>query len=148
MAKSVEKYVWGAIAGIFDDSDIEVVDIEYVKEHDWYLRIYIDKPGGIGIDDCQMASEKIEAVLDADDAINESYILEVSSPGIDRVLKNERDYEREKGKKVDVALYEPINGEKLLTGELLGRDENFLHIGGHGDIPIKKISQVRLHVDI
>ena len=70
-----------------DQSEIELVDVEYVKERDWYLRVFIDKAGGIEIDDCQALSERLEKVLDEKDIIRDSYILEVSSPGLDRQLR-------------------------------------------------------------
>ena len=82
--QQVEKIVLELLEG---QSEIEMVDVEYVKERDWYLRVFIDKEGGIEIDDCQALSEKLEERLDAEDFITDSYILEVSSPGIDRVLR-------------------------------------------------------------
>ena len=88
--------------------ELELVDVEYVREHDWYLRVYIDKEGGIDIEDCRMLSERLEEILDREDFIADAYILEVSSPGLDRVLRKARDFEREHGKRVDVALYAPL----------------------------------------
>ena len=79
--------------------------MEFVKERDWYLRVFVDKVGGIDLDDCQMLSEKLGEILDKDPIIENAYILEVSSPGIDRVLKKDKDFLREVGKKVDVTLY-------------------------------------------
>ena len=118
MANVVEKTVWQMAETLLDGSGVELVDVEYVKEKDWYLRVFIDKPEGIGIEDCQALSEKLEEKLDAEDVMPEPYILEVSSPGLDRVLKKPRDFERERGKEVDVSLYEPMDGEKLLVGKL------------------------------
>ena len=123
MANVAEKTVWQMAETLLDGSGVELVDVEYVKEKDWYLRVFIDKPEGIGIEDCQALSEKLEAKLDADDVMPEPYILEVSSPGLDRVLKKPRDFERERGKEVDVSLYEPMDGEKLLVGKLEGFGE-------------------------
>ena len=102
MAKQqVEDAVEAIAQELLKDQDvIELVDVEYVKEHDWYLRVYIDKEGGIDIEDCQALSEKLEAELDKGDVVPDSYILEVSSPGIDRVLRKPRDFTREQGKKV------------------------------------------------
>ena len=77
--------------------------MEYVKERDWYLRVFVDKPGGMGIEDCQTLSERLAEKLDEADVVTERYILEVSSPGLDRVLKKERDFVREMGKMVDVS---------------------------------------------
>ena len=128
---------------------IELVDVEYVKERgDWYLRVYIDKEGGIDIEDCQALSEKLEAKLDEKDMIPERYILAVSSPGIDRVLRKERDFVREQGKKVDVTLYAPIDGEKAFTAELKGYDAKAKLLKlDERELPLDKIAQIRLHID-
>lgn len=127
---------------------LELVDTEYVKErNDWYLRVYIDKPSGVGLDDCQEFSRKLEEVLDNDDTFAGSYILEVSSPGLDRVLKKDRDFVREQGKKVDVSLYAPLNGTKNLTGVLVGRDETNLVLENDVVIARDQVAQVRLHID-
>lgn len=128
-------------------TDIELVDVEYVKEHDWYLRVFIDKPGGIDIEDCQALSERLEQVLDARDFIAESYILEVSSPGIDRVLRKPRDFTREQGKAVDVTLYAPKDGKKEYTGILTGFDGEAIFLDDTTSIPLKEVAQVRLHID-
>ena len=127
--------------------DIELVDVEYVKERDWYLRIFIDKPGGIGLDDCQKFSEEFGKVLDKEAVISGSYVLEVSSPGLDRILKKERDFVRERGKKVDVTFYAPFNGQKLITGILAGYDGTNLMIEDIEPIPMEKVAIVRLHID-
>ena len=130
-------------------SEIEMVDVEYVKERDWYLRVFIDKEGGIEIDDCQALSEKLEERLDAEDFITDSYILEVSSPGIDRVLRKQRDFQREQGKKVDVTLYAPLEGskDKELTGVLTGFDEESITLDEELKLPLEKTAQIRLHID-
>ena len=129
--------------------EIELVDVEYVKERDWYLRVFIDKEGGIEIDDCQNLSEKLEERLDAEDFIADSYILEVSSPGIDRVLRKPRDFKREEGKAVDVTLYAPLEGskDKQLTGVLSASDEESITLDGEQKLPLDKIAQIRLHID-
>ena len=148
MANVVEKTVWQMTETLLDGSGVELVDVEYVKEKDWYLRVFIDKPEGIGIEDCQALSERLEEKLDAEDVMPEPYILEVSSPGLDRVLKKPRDFERERGKDVDVSLYEPLDGEKLLVGKLEGFDGAALLLEGREPIPKEKIAQVRLHIEI
>ena len=131
-----------------DQSEIELVDVEYVKERDWYLRVFIDKAGGIEIDDCQALSERLEKVLDEKDIIRDSYILEVSSPGLDRQLKKPRDFVREQGKKVDVTLYAPVDGTKEFTGVLEGYDEDAKTVTIDGRAwPLEKISVIRLHID-
>ena len=128
-------------------TEIELVDVEYVKERDWYLRIYIDKSGGIGLDDCQKFSEEFGKVLDREAGINGSYILEVSSPGLDRLLKKERDFIRERGKKVDVTFYAPFNGNKQITGVLTDFDGATLTLDDIDSIPMDKVASVRLHID-
>jgi ribosome maturation factor RimP len=121
MAKrKVEDIVSEIAQPIADALSYELVDTEFVKEGaNWYLRVYIDKPGGIMIDDCQAVSEQLSDKLDETDPIRQSYILEVSSPG-ERPLKKERDYERFKGEYVEVKLYQPLNGKKVFEGELMG----------------------------
>ena len=127
--------------------DIELVDVEYVKERDWYLRIFIDKPEGIGLDDCQKFSEDFGKVLDKEAIITGSYILEVSSPGLDRLLKKERDFIRERGKTVDVNFYAPFNGKKQIVGVLKDFDSTTLTLDELEPIPMDKVASVRLHID-
>ena len=143
----VETQVENLMAEILQGTDYELVDVEYVKERDWYLRVFVDKAGGIDLDDCQTLSEQLSAKLDAADIIGGSYILEVSSPGIDRILKKDKDFVREAGKVVDVTLYAPLDGKKLYVGELEGRDEKFLNLKDVAPLPREKIAQVRLHID-
>ena len=136
------------LAPMMEEYGFELVDVEYVKEKDWYLRVYIDKPEGIDIEDCQALSEKLEKELDEKNVVPDSYILEVSSPGLDRVLKKEKDFVREAGKMVDVSLYEPLDGSKQITGKLIGCEDNALKLEELEPIDMKKIAQVRLHIDI
>ncbi len=146
--QEVEESVEGIARELLaDQTDIELVDVEYVKEHDWYLRVFIDKPGGIDIEDCQALSERLEQELDARDFIAGSYILEVSSPGIDRVLRKPRDFTREQGKAVDVTLYAPKDGKKEYTGVLTGFDGEAILLDGTMSIPLKEAAQIRLHID-
>jgi len=123
--KKIEEIVKELALPIVEKNSFELVDVEFVKEGpNWYLRVYIDKDGGIGIDDCQIVSEELSDKLDEVDPIKQSYFLEVSSPGLDRPLKTERDFERNKGKKVELKLYKPIEGKKLFEGELIGLIDN------------------------
>lgn len=149
MAKHIEEAVEAIVQEIVQDSNLEVVDVEYVKERDWYLRVYLDKEGGIEIDDCQRVSETLEQILDEKDLLTEAYILEVSSPGLDRVLKKARDFEREQGKSVDVTFYAPVDGKKTWVGTLTGYDleKNAIVLDGEKELPLEKIAQVRLHID-
>lgn len=148
MAGHVETAVEKIVQELLVGSDLELVDVEYVKERDWYLRIFVDKQQGMRIEDCQRLSEALGKELDQRDVVPENYILEVSSPGLDRVLRKERDFIREKGKTVDVTLYVPLDGEKLITGTLAACDESTLTLTERAPIPRDKIAQVRLHIDI
>ncbi|EGO63193.1 ribosome maturation factor RimP [Acetonema longum] len=148
--KPIEQTAERLILDIIKDTKLELVDVEYVKERDWYLRVYIDKPGGIDMDDCQWVSEKLENKLDELDPIKESYYLEVSSPGLDRTLKKERDFQRHAGDTVEVHTFAPINGSKKIVGELDGLRDNHVVIKVDDsvmNIPWDKVSQVRLHID-
>ena len=138
------------------DTGITLVDVEYVREKDWYLRIFIDKPDGIEIDDCQFVSEKVAEILDEKDPIKEKYYLEVSSPGIDRPLKKENDFRANYGKKVDVQLFAPLEGNKELTGVLLSHTETAIEVkrivkSREENKPIKierkLIAVIRPHID-
>lgn len=102
----------------------ELVDVEYVREVGlWYLRVYIDKEGGITVDDCEAVSRQLGEWLDAEDFISDSYILEVSSPGLGRPLKKEKDFIRNTGKEVEVKLDKPLNKQKEYTGILKSFDD-------------------------
>ncbi len=107
------------ILPILESRGFELVDVEFVKEGGtWYLRAYIDKPGGINVNDCEDVSRAFEAELDREDFISESYVLEVSSPGLGRPLKKEKDYVRNKGKRVEIHLFRPLQHEKNWEGTL------------------------------
>ena len=148
MSAKIEERVEEMVRGLLTDSPaVELVDVEYVKERDYYLRVYIDKAGGIDIDDCQRLSERLEEILDREDVIPDAYILEVSSPGLDRVLRKERDFVREHGHVVDVTLYAPFEGKKQWIGTLAGYDGEMLTLDDGIRIPMKQVSQVRLHID-
>lgn len=125
MGKSIIEQVEELIAPIISDQALELVDIEYVKEGaQWYLRIFIDKEGGVDIDDCTNVSHAVSEVLDKQDPINQAYVLEVSSPGLERPLKKDEDYERFKGKLVRVLTKETFEGYKEFTGYLVGLIED------------------------
>lgn len=147
MANRVEEAVEKIAEEILANTDYELVDVEYVKERDWFLRVYIDKEGGIGLDDCQEVSGLLDEKLEELNIINDRYILEVSSPGLDRALKKEKDFKREMGKVVDITLYKAIDGEKMLTGKLTGYTKNIITIDETREIALKDIALVRLHID-
>lgn len=104
---------------IVEANHFELVDVEYVKEAGtWYLHIYIDKEGGISIDDCELVSRAFSDILDQEDYIEDAYILEVSSPGLGRPLKKDKDFQRNLGEEVEVRTYKPINKQKEFIGLL------------------------------
>ena len=109
---------------------LPVMDVEYVKEAGtWYLRAYIDKEGGITVDDCEVINRELGDWLDQEDFIEDSYILEVSSPGLGRPLKKEKDFARSIGKEVDIKLYKAVEKQKDYTGVLEAYDKDTVTIG-------------------
>jgi len=110
---------------IIEANNFELVDVEYVKEGaNWYLRAYIDKEGGIAVDDCEVVSRALGDLLDKNDFIDGAYILEVSSPGLGRPLKKERDFERSLGDEVEVRTYKAIDKQKEFVGILKAYDKD------------------------
>ncbi|GAM15567.1 ribosome maturation factor RimP [Mesobacillus selenatarsenatis] len=115
----VTEVVEELVTPILNENELELVDIEYVKEgKNWFLRVYIDKDNGIDIEECGIVSERLSEKLDAMDPIPHNYFLEVSSPGAERPLKKEKDYQKAIGKNVFIKTYEPIDGEKAFEGVL------------------------------
>lgn len=109
---------------IIEQNQFELVDVEYVKEGGtWYLRAYIDKPGGITVDDCEVVSRALSDLLDKHDFIEDAYVLEVSSPGLGRPLKKEKDFARSIGEEVDVRTFRAISHQKEFTGILRDYDK-------------------------
>lgn len=130
----------------------EVWDVEYVREAGaWYLRVYIDKPGGVGIDDCEAVSRALDPVLDEADPVPGSYVFEVSSAGAERELKRPVDFERFIGEQVEVKHYQPIDGAKSHVGLLRGYDNGDVTVEVNGAERVFKkaqVAQVRLHMTI
>ena len=117
------------ITPILDCMNFELVDVEYVKEGGtWYLRAYIDKEGGITVNDCEAVAREMNEILDKEDFVEDSYVFEVSSPGLGRPLKKEKDYVRSMGKEVEIRTYRAINREKEFYGILSAYDENTVTI--------------------
>lgn len=151
--KEIEKAVETLLEPCLEKEGIELVDVEYVRERDWILRIFIDKEGGVDLNDCQHISEEAGALLDEKDLIAGNYLLEVSSPGIDRILKKDKDFRRFAGSDVDVKLYALLNGRKELknfTARLDGLTEDGKIRLTYNDteeliIDKDKMSQMRLH---
>jgi ribosome maturation factor RimP len=149
--QDIEKRTEELVQDIIAANNFELWDVEYVKEgSDYYLRVYADKEGGIMIDDCVTISRALEAKLDAEDFIEEAYILEVSSPGLTRKLKKEKDYERSIGKLVLVKLYKAENGAKEFVGRLIENDSESLKLDVDGnEVVLNKnnISSARLEYE-
>lgn len=109
---------------IVESFGFELVDVEYVKEAGtWYLRGYIDKPGGITVNDCEAVSRIFSDRLDEKDFIEDSYVMEISSPGLDRPLRKEKDFARSMGKLVEVRTYRPVEKQKEFCGILTAYDD-------------------------
>ncbi|MBU5469616.1 ribosome maturation factor RimP [Falcatimonas sp. MSJ-15] len=114
---------------IIAENNFELVDVEFVKEgSNWYLRAYIDKEGGITVDDCELVSRALSDLLDEKDFIDEAYILEVSSPGLGRPLKKDKDFVRSIGEEVEIKLFRAINKQKDYTGYLKAYDKDTVTI--------------------
>ena len=146
----IANYVEELVMPIIDEGNFELVDVEYVKEGaNWYLRVYADKEGGINIDDCVTISRALEAKLDEKDVIEDAYILEVSSPGLGRQLKKDRDYKRPLGDEIEFKLYKARNKQKEFEGILKDFDEHTFTITLDGEDVVfdrKDIAMMRLAV--
>ena len=153
MKKSTAQVVADIVLPYAQQLGYELYDVEYVKEGaDYFLRIYIDKPDGvISSDDCEKLSRAIDPVLDEADPIQSSYYLEVSSVGLDRPLKTEKDFKRFMGSKIELRLFNPLNGVRELTGVLCGYDGENFEICTSDDtvisIGIKNASYIRPCID-
>lgn len=136
---------------IVNDSEIELVDVEYVKEGTaWFLRVYIDKSSGVDIDDCRRISQELSVKLDKIDPISHAYTLEVSSPGLERPLKKEKDFQRFRGQLVNIKTYQAINGIKEFQGQLIGVDSGIVKLDINGEeqeIPFDKIAKAQLAIE-
>ncbi|WP_210363857.1 ribosome maturation factor RimP [Bacillus sp. REN3] len=142
------------VTPILTENGLELVDVEYVKEgKSWFLRVYIDKENGVDIEECGLVSERLSEKLDAIDPIPHNYFLEVSSPGAERPLKKEKDYEKAIGKNVYIKTYEPIDGEKIFEGVMTDYDGGTVTVEVKVKtrrktvrIPFDKIASARLAV--
>lgn len=140
------------ILPIVEGNGFELVDVEYVKEgSNWYLRAYIDKPGGIAVDDCEVVSRAFSEILDREDYIEDTYIFEVSSPGLGRPLKKEKDFKRSLGEEVEIRTYRAIDRQKEFTGILKSYDKDTVTIeyedGEPKTFETSEIALIRLALD-
>ena len=147
MAK-IEEKVENLIRKNIEELGYELYDVEYIKEaKDYFLRIYIDKESGIDLNDCEKVSNNITELLDKEDLIPEQYFLEVSSPGIERVLKKEKHLSDNIGNEVQIKLFKPFEGQKQYKGILKGFDETKIEIVNQNEEQInidrKNISQIK-----
>ena len=149
--KDIEAKTEALLMPILDEFGFELCEVEYVKEgSDYYLRAYIDKEGGITIDDCVDVSRKLSDKLDEDDFIDSEYILEVSSPGLGRTLKSDRDFSKSIGRDTDIKLYKPIDKVKEFEGILKAFDNDtltFLIDGNERVFNKSEVASVKLHVE-
>lgn len=136
---------------IVEEAGLELADVEFVKEGSrWCLRVFIDKPGGIGIEDCRYISEKLDKLLDEKDPIPHSYALEVSSPGIERPLKKPADYVRFTGRLANITTFAPLDGKKNFSGRIIGISGNNLVLDTEGtefSVPLDQVASARLVVE-
>ena len=150
MSKVTEK-VTQLAQPVAEELGLEIWDVEYVREAgQWYLRIYIDKDGGISINDCEAMSRTLDPLLDEADPIQEAYVFEVCSAGAERELKRERDFERYMGTLVEVKHYQPVNGAKSHVGKLAGYDSGAVTLDINGKtVSFEKaqVAQVRLRIE-
>lgn len=146
--KEIEALVAEMAEEIAARQGVEVVDVEYVKERgEYFLRVFIDKPGGVGLDDCQSFSEVLSDRLDEVDPIPGRYSLEVSSPGLERPLKKREDYRRFAGRKVQLRTFAPIDGRKNWQGTLLGLEGEEIALEVDGKtvrLPLESVARARL----
>ncbi len=142
------KKIVNLLEPILDERGYELVDVEYLSKHGkWILRIYIDKNGGITIDDCAQVSEEFGDLLDIKEVIKHEYVLEVSSPGVNRPLKKEKDFTRAIGQKIRVTISAPINGRRNFKGYLQGFQDRTLHLeidGKRISLPWQEIEKANL----
>lgn len=147
--KKIQEVVYNLAHPLVEEMGLELVSVEFVKEGaNWYLRLFIDKEKGVDLEDCEKASRAISDLLDQKDPISQSYFLEVSSPGIERLLQRDKDYVKYRDAHVNVHLYKPLDGRKQIKGRLGNVDQSVLRLNMEDgvilEIPREKISQVRL----
>lgn len=151
MSKRIAAQIEELFLSVLDEK-YELVDVEYVKEGAfYYLRVFIDKDGGLDIDEISDITRVLNKLLDEKDPIQQQYFLEVSTPGLGRALKKERDFIRESGKEIELKLYQPVNGQKELSGVLIGLDETGNIVIQSEDEQLclskKDIASIKLKVD-
>ncbi|KYH32172.1 ribosome maturation factor RimP [Neomoorella mulderi] len=152
MSKLTE-LIQGLVEPVLTGMGYELVDLQYGREGGRYiLRLFIDRPEGIGLDDCEKVSRIVGDILDQEDPIPNSYYLEVSSPGLERPLKKEADFQRFAGRKVRLRMFAPIDGQRHFQGRLLGYQEGRVQVqlddGRRLAIPLDQVATARLVFDL
>lgn len=149
--QKVASIVTELLQPVFKGVNLELVDVTYTKEgNGWYLRIFIDKPGGVGIEDCQSISRVIDKLLDEKDPIPQSYTLEVSSPGLERPLKKPADYDRFRGNLANITTYLPVEGKKNFRGRVIGLRGSDVVLSVNGSeivIPFEQVAGAHIEVE-
>lgn len=156
MSGNIEQTIETLIEPVIEKQEVELVDVEYVKEgQDWFLRVYVDTEEGIDLDTCGVVSEAISEVLDKSDPIKGAYFLEVSSPGAERPLKTKKDFENHVNENIYVTLYAPVDGAKEYEGILVQFVDEVATLEykvktrkKQVDIPFNKIAKARLAVTL
>ena len=151
-SKAVQSEVEAIIAPLLEDDGVEVVDVICQQERGrWVLRVFIDKPGGVNVDDCAEASRKIGDIIDIEDIISFRYVLEVSSPGLDRVLKKEADFKRFSGRKARLKIREAKKGRKNFKGKIIGCNQGRVELedsqGTLFSFSLTDIEKARLEIE-
>ncbi len=153
MSRKIEEQIEQLVGAKIEQMGYELVDVEYakVKGQDDELVVYIDRQGGVTLDDCEAVSLAVEPIIDEADPIAHAYVFCVSSPGIDRPLKKPRDFEKALQTKVDLKLYEKLNGKKEITAVLVGYDESAVRLqtekGQELELGREKIALIRPHIE-
>ncbi|MBR1457476.1 MAG: ribosome maturation factor RimP [Oscillospiraceae bacterium] len=151
MSKITEQ-VFAMAKPVVEEEGCSLWNVEYVREAGtWYLRVFIDKEGGVGIDDCERISRRLDPMLDEADPIADSYVFEVGSAGAERELKRPSDFAQFMGSEVEVKLYQPLEGRKSFVGVLAGYDNGAVAVEEAGktrQFAAGQVAQVRLHVSI
>ncbi len=149
MSKISER-VFDLVKPVVEEEGCTLWDVEYVREAGtWYLRVFVDKEGGVSIDDCERISRRLDPILDEADPIPESYVFEVGSAGADRELKRPSDFAQFLGTDVEVKLYKPLEGSKVYVGKLLRYEDGAVTVDRNGrelSFAPAQVSQVRLYV--
>ena len=151
MSQEIKERVSTLVGPVLSDQGMELVDLEYRREgRGWVLRLYIDKEGGITLDDCARISQEIGTTLDIEDFLATPYSLEVSSPGLNRSLKNEKDFIKYRDRLIKVKTFDPIDNRRNFKGKLRGASEGRIEMeidGGIITIPLANVAKANLELD-